>query len=204
MWSTLGCHWSARLTPFKVASSSARFMSCIIFLPKLTSIFHDGTINLKGNSHGQWAGIHPNGEFILVDAPISSHWIIPSHSTHGFGQHASQGSIWHFIVPSWHHGGCMSFYSRHHHSEPPAYGKWPISFPHAEKVLRRVMTSGTSRASPPLLQRSFSQLPLTCNPSTFAPFWRGSGSLHVNLKCLKCFLTAWEDTMHSLTKTSSM
>ena len=35
----------------------------------------------------------------------------------------------------------------------PHMGKWSTNFPHTEKVLRRVMTGGTSRASPPLLQR---------------------------------------------------
>ena len=31
MWSTLTCHWSTRLTPFKVASISARFMCLASF-----------------------------------------------------------------------------------------------------------------------------------------------------------------------------
>ena len=47
----------------------------------------------------------------------------PSHSSHGFGQHTSQSSISHFIVPSWRHRGCTSFYSHHRHSELAAYGK---------------------------------------------------------------------------------
>ena len=115
MWSTLPCHWSARLTPFKAVSSSARFMSCIIFWLKPPSIFHDGTVSFKGNYHGKWA----NSEFIPIDAPISSYWIIPSHSIHGFGQHTSQGSILYFSVPCWWHRGCMSFYSRHWESGPP-------------------------------------------------------------------------------------
>ena len=86
-------------------------------------------------------------------------------------------------------------------SQPHTWN-WPTSFQHTEKLLQQVMTGGTSRASLSLLQQSFSSLP--CSPSTFAPFWRGSGSLHINSKCSKCFLTTWEDAMHSLTKMSSM
>ena len=53
----------------------------------------------------------------------------------------------------------------------PHTGKWPMSFPPTEKVLRRMMTGGTSWVSPPLLQWSLSPLLLTCSPSTTAPFW---------------------------------
>ena len=74
-----------------------------------------------------------------VNSFPSSYWIIPSHSGHSFGQHASQSSITHFTVPSQEHRGCTSFHRHHCHSEATACGEVAHCFPHTEKVLWRVM-----------------------------------------------------------------
>ena len=81
----------------------------------------------------------------------------------------------------------------------PHIGKWPTSFPHKEKVLRRVITGGTSRSSLPCCHRRFSPSPLTLSPSTFAPYSSGSGALQTKPKRSKCSLTLLEEATFSLT-----
>ena len=77
-------------------------------------------------------------------------------------------------------------------------GKWPTSFPHKEKVLRWVITGGTSWTSLPRLQ-SFSSSPLMCSPSTFVPSSNDFGTLHTKPKRSKCSLTLLEEATFSLT-----
>ena len=107
-------------------SSSVRFVSFFCRSQQASSMIAPLASRATPMASESWHS-HLNGEFIPVDAPIFSYWIIRSHSSHGFSQHTSQGSISHFIVPSWRHRGCTSFYGHHRHchrhSSQPSYGK---------------------------------------------------------------------------------
>ena len=86
----------------------------------------------------------------------------------------------------------------------PHTGRCPINFPHREKMLWWVSTSGNIGSSPPQHHCNFPCFFMTHKPSTWVPSLNHSGSLHVNPNCRRWSLTRAAVYMLSLTNISSI
>ena len=119
--------WSVALFRSVHLISNAGFMPRVIFWSQPAGIY-DRPVILKSDTHGQWASIHPNGELVLVNAPVTLHWIILYHSLHSFSYHAPPSKVAHLVVPSWRNRSHATLYSCCCHSESAAYGKMANQF----------------------------------------------------------------------------
>ena len=152
IWSILACHWSASLTPFKVVSSSARFM-CLASFSYQSQQASSMMAPLASRATSMAS---EQASTKTVNSFPSSLWIIrvtlAMVSVSMLLRVASRTSLSH---PDDTEVACC-FIAAIPTLSQPHMGKLPTSFPHTEKMLGRVMTGGTSGMSLPLLQRSLS------------------------------------------------
>ena len=170
MCNTVACRWSARLIPFRVASISARFICRVSF---------------SGHSQLASSMMDPlSWKATPMASELASTQTVSSFPLTRQSPRTGSSCIILFIVSVIMHLRVTSCTSSSHVDvtevtrhfmaaaatlSQPHTGKWPTSFSHMKKVLRREITGGTSRMSLSRPQRSFSPSLLACSLSTFAP-----------------------------------
>ena len=153
MCRTLACHWRTRLTPFRVASSLARFM-CL-------ESFSGRSQQAPSTMNSSTARATPRASKLESTQTVNS---FPS--THQFSR---TGSSWVTLAT-------VSISMLHR-------AALRTSLSHSDNTdVERCFMAATATQSQPHMGKWPSLLPLMCKPSTFAPSHRCSSSLHISQK----------------------